>query len=438
MVTRARTQQGGRGRKRWQRPVAVAAAVVMGSSVLAACGSSSGKPVLTWYVNPDPASTTLSGQALLAKQCSTDKYTIQTQELPTDATSQRTQLAYRLAAKDSSIDLMSLDPAFTAEFAAAGFLAPLPPAYAQAFSNGKLSGILKTATFGGKLIADPLWANTQLLWYRKSFAQKAGLDMSQPVTWDQIITAAADNGGTVGVQANLYEGYAVWINALVAGAGGQIVADTSKGVDAKIDLNSPAGKAAAAVISKLAHSKAAEPDLSVSNEGTVLTPFATPQGAFQVNWTFIYGNYKTDKTTFNDLGWAPYPETVAGKPSRPPVGGINIGIGRYSSHVNLALQAAKCITSEKSQVQYAIQTGNMPATGAAYSSPTLTKAYPAPLLAMFRDSLKAGGPRPNSPYWSDISSALQRTWHPPSAVSTSTPSSSTNYIEQVLQGKALL
>jgi multiple sugar transport system substrate-binding protein len=425
-----------RGRR--SRGLALGLVGAVAASVLAACGGG-GKPVLTWYINPDPVSPTLAGQALLAKQCSTSQYTIKTQELPTDATSQRTQLAYRLAAKDSSIDLMSMDPAFTAEFAAAGFLAPIPPPFAKAYSSGKLNGILQTATYGGKLIADPLWANTQVLWFRKSFAQKAGLDMTKPVTWSQIIDAASNNGGTVGVQANLYEGYAVWINALIAGAGGQIVADTSKGVNAKIELNSPAGRAAAKVISKLAKSKAAEPDLSVSNEGTVLTPFDSPQGAFQVNWTFVYPTTKgASATAFKDLGWARYPQTVAGKPSRPPVGGINLGIGAYSSHVNLALQAAKCITSEKSEIQYAGQTGNMPAIGAAYSTAALKKLFPTPLLNLFRESLKAGGPRPNSPYWSDISQALQNKWHPPSAVTASTPASSASYIDQVLHGKALL
>jgi trehalose/maltose transport system substrate-binding protein len=424
-------------RARRRRLLAMGLVAGLAASLLAACGSSSGKPVLTWYINPDPASDTLAGQALLAQQCSTNEYTIKTQELPTDATSQRTQLAYRLAAKDSSIDLMSLDPAFTAEFAAAGFLAPIPPADAAEFAKGKLQGIVETATYGGKLIADPLWANTQVLWYRKSFAQKAGLDMTKPVTWDQIITAASDNGGTVGVQANLYEGYAVWINALVAGAGGTIVSDTSAGVDAKIDVDSKAGDDAAAIISKLAHSKAAESDLSVSNEGTVLTPFSGSEGAFQVNWTFVYPNYK-DTPTLKDLGWARYPQTVAGQPSRPPVGGINLGIGAYSSHVDLALEAAKCITSEKSEIQYAVQTGNMPAIGAAYSTAALKKQFPAPLLNLFRESLDAGGPRPNSPYWSDISSALQTKWHPPSSVTSSTPASSSTYIEDVLHGKALL
>jgi multiple sugar transport system substrate-binding protein len=230
----------------------------------------------------------------------------------------------------------------------------------------------------------------------------------------------------------------VWINALVVGAGGDIVSDTAAGSDATIDIGSEAGAQAATIIRKLADSSASMPDLSVSNEGTVLGAFATDKGGFQVNWTFVYPNYSSDKSVIKDIGWAPYPETVAGRPSAPPVGGINIGVGAYSNHVDLALKAAACITSLKSEIQYAVQTGNMPAIGAAYDSPELKKTFPADLLALFRDSLKAGGPRPNSPYWSDISSALQREWHPPSSVSESTPASSTSYIEDVLHGKALL
>ena len=66
---------------------------------------------------------------------------------------------------------------------------------------------MDAATWDGELVVAPFWSNTQVLWYRKSFAEKAGLDMSQPVTWDQIIDAAAENGGKVAVQANKYEGY---------------------------------------------------------------------------------------------------------------------------------------------------------------------------------------------------------------------------------------
>jgi len=413
----------------------------MASGLLAACGSS-GKPTLTWYINPDSAPPAgfkgPFGQAGIASRCSTADYQIKVQQLPGDATQQRIQLARRLTAKDSGIDLMSLDPVFTGEFANAGFLATLPDDLTSELKSATLSGALDGATWDDKLVVAPLWANTQLLWYRKSFAQKAGLDMSKPVTWDQIIKAASDGGGTVGVQANKYEGYSVWINALVAGAGGSIIQDATAGSDAKITIDSDAGKAAATVISELAHSKAAEPDLSVSNEGTVLGPFATDKGAFQVNWTFIYANYKADKATSGDLGWTRYPRTVADEPSRPPLGGINIGINAATKHLDDALAATKCITSEENQVEYAVETGNMPARTAAYDSADLKKAYPTDLLQAFRNSIKAAAPRPVTPYWSDISSAIQSTWHPPASVSQSTPDTSAQFISDVLKGRKLL
>ncbi len=47
-----------------------------------------------------------------------------------------------------------------------------------------------------------------------------------------------------------------------------------------------------------------------------------------VNWTFAYNTIKPDQETFDDLGWARYPATVQGEESRPPIGGINIGVER--------------------------------------------------------------------------------------------------------------
>ena len=109
------------------RVIAGAATAAMLLALLTACGGSSGRVTLTWYTNPDPG-----GQAAVAKACSTSKVLIKNQVLPQDAGQQRIQLARRLAAHDSGIDLMSLDPVFNAEFANAGFLAKIPGAHAVA------------------------------------------------------------------------------------------------------------------------------------------------------------------------------------------------------------------------------------------------------------------------------------------------------------------
>ena len=424
-----------RARSTTTRVLAASAALVSVSALLAACSASaSSGDTLIWYTNPDSG-----GQAQVAENCSTDDYTIETQVLPQDANQQRIQLARRLAAEDPEIDIMSIDPPYTAEFANAGYLAPLPQDLQDKLREQSFQGATDAATWQGELVVAPFWSNTQVLWYRKSFVEKAGLDMQQPVTWDQIIDAAADNDGTVAVQANKYEGYVVWVNALISGAGGAIATDTDKGVDATIDISSPAGEDAAAIIEKLSRSSAAPADLSVSNEGTAAATFGGPQGAFMVNWTFIWTNYdSTDPDLKKDIGYTRYPETLQGEESRPPYGGIGVGVSAYSNHVDEATQAIECITSPENQGVNAELTGNMPASAAGYDYPALKEIYPQPLLDLFQESVDAAAPRTVSPYWSDISSAIQSTWHPSNSVDAQTPASSQQFIEDVLHGRSLL
>jgi multiple sugar transport system substrate-binding protein len=408
------------------------------AAALAGCGSS-GKPTLTWYLNPDGADTLAS----IAEKCSTEAYDIQTRLLPTSATDQRVQLARRLAAEDSQTDLMNLDPVFVPEFANAGWLLELP---GDTVTDDTLEGIAETVQWDDGVYASPLWANTQVLWYRKSLAEEAGLDMGQPVTWDQVIDAASSvQDATVGVQANKYEAYVVWINAMIEGAGGQIVENPEEGRDATVDLDSEAAQKAAAIIAKLAGSDAAQGDLSVSNEGTALAYMFSGPGEFMTNWTFVYKNFEpgdaNDYTQeqFDDLGWARYPQTVAGEPSAPPVGGIDIGVGAYTQHPDYAREAAACITSVENQVELAVTDGLMPATQTAYDAPELAKAYPPDLLELFRTSVDEGGPRPKSAFYATISSAIQARWHSPDTVDPeTTPEESQSYLQAVLEGSALL
>jgi multiple sugar transport system substrate-binding protein len=335
---------------------------------------------------------------------------------------------------------MSLDPPFTAEFADAGFLAEVPQdARAQLEEQGTFKGAMDAATWKDKLVVFPFWSNTQVLWYRKSFVDQAGLDMSKPVTWDQIIDAADENDAEIGVQANKYEGYVVWINALVEGAGGHILEDAGEGVDATITLGDEAGQDAAAVIEKLATAEAAPPDLSVSNEGTAASTFGSDKGSFMVNWTYIWHNYdETAPDVAKDIGYTRYPQTVEGEESRPPYGGIGIGVSAYSDQKDIALEAAACLTGPEMQGINADKTGNMPASTKGYEYEALQKSFPADLLQLFQDSVDAAAPRTVTPYWSDVSGSIQNIWHPPRSVDKDTPERSSVFIEDVLKGGDLL
>jgi multiple sugar transport system substrate-binding protein len=417
---------------------AVVAAVVLAGTLAACSSGSGGTPTLLWYINPDN-----NGQTKLASECtaaSNGAYKIKTQLLPNDASQQLQQLVQRLAAKDSSIDLMSIDPVNVAEFSNAGFLAPIPTSDDAKFTNNIVAGSVQSSTYKGKLVAIPFWANTQLLWYRKSLAKEAGLDMSKPVTWDQIIEAAQKMKKTVGVQAALYEGYTVWINALVEGAGGHIL--DNPGADAKatkLGLDTQAGSDAAAVIQKLVKSGTAGPALSSAEEGQSLALFEAPSTSMFVTiWPYIWAQMAADKVSFRDtdIGWTLYPETVAGQASKPPFGGIDLGIGAYSNHKTQALAAATCITSEQHQKEYMLQTGNPAANKAVYDDPAIQKEFP--MAALIRQSLDQSAPRPQSQYYGDLSTALQKSFSPPNSVTSKTPKKASSFILQVLKGDRLL
>ncbi|MET1037530.1 MAG: extracellular solute-binding protein [Aeromicrobium sp.] len=432
----------------FRRVGAGVAAAALSLSLLTACGGDDGRPTLTWYINPDGQDTLNQ----LAEDCTTDDYKIEIAVLPASATDQRTQLARRLAAEDSSTDLMSLDPVFVAEFANAGWLAPFEGDLAgQVLDDDVLQGAADSAQWEDKVVAAPQWANTQVLWFRRSLADAAGLDMTQPVTWDQVIDAAAENDATVGVQANKYEAYVVWINALIQGAGGNILdpGTVEDGRDAKVTIDSDAGEAAAAVIQKLADSPAAQPDFTTSNEGTSLGRMFPEGGAgeFMTNWTFVYKNYEgligkpggpVDDAGFEDLGYVRYPQTVAGEESKPPIGGIDIGVGSYSKHPDFAQAAAVCVTNAEAQTALAVNEGLMPSRQSVYDSPELAEAYPADLLTLFSESVDSGGPRPKSAFYSQVSSAVQSRWHSPASVGPGTPKSSADFLSKILKGDALL
>jgi multiple sugar transport system substrate-binding protein len=411
----------------------------------AGCGSSSGggPPTIQWYINPDNG-----GQKELASRCTkaaAGRYRIETQPLPRSASDQREQLLRRLAAKDSSVDLMSLDPVFVPEFSQAGFLAPIPPEQTKGLTAGVARPAVTGATWKGRLVAVPFWANTQLLWYRKSVARKAGLDLEKgPVTWQQVVRAARGTHTTVAVQAKRYEGYTVLVNALIESSGGRIIENPgAKPENLKLGIASPAGTQAAMTIRSIVANGVGGPQMSNADEEAARTLFLGPQGGFMVNWPYVWAATQaavkdgdTTKQVLADIGWARFPATMAGRPSRPPFGGIDLGIGHWSKHPTLALEAARCITTAPNQAYYFVNEGNPPARRAAYTSADVLRAFPmAPLLLQ---SLEQSAPRPQTEVYGDLSGAIQREWHPPNSVSSGTPGKSSKFILQVLHGKKLV
>jgi trehalose/maltose transport system substrate-binding protein len=389
------------------RTVLSGGAAALMAALVVGCGSSSSKGsgvTINWWTYDEPSGSFVKAADACTKG-SNGAYHIKVNLLGKDADTQRQQLVRRLAAKDPSIDLMSMDVVWTGEFGKAGWVKPWPAKYADQVRKGTLTGPLKTATFNGRLYAAPANSNTQLLWYRKD------LDPHPPTTWDGLIDKAQKlkTAGRIEIQGAAYEGLTVWFNALVASAGGQIL--DAKGQPAF----NQASSRAAGIMRKLARSSAADPSLSVQKEDQNRIAFESGAAAYEVNYPFVYPSARdsTDpavKKIFKSMAWAPYPKVDSSHPLRAPIGGFNWGVAGSTRHPDQAFQAASCLRNEHSQRLFANLGGLPPTLSAIYDDPKFVKAYP--FAKLIRSSLENGGPRPASPQYADISLSIDNSLTP--------------------------
>ncbi|HEY6745997.1 MAG TPA: extracellular solute-binding protein [Mycobacteriales bacterium] len=417
------------------RTRAVLLVVLCAAPLLVACGGGGDRGViLHWYVAEDTA----GAYRQAAERCadaSAGRYRIRVEPLPQTSDTQRELLVRRLAARDRTVDIMGLDVIWTAEFAEAGWLRPWTGARAVQVSAGVLAGPLATARYRGRLWAAPFTSNTQLLWYRKSRTP------SPAPTWDQVIAQAeALPGGDneVAVQGGRYEGYTVWVNSLLASAGTELVADPDRPDRARAGLAPGPTREALAVIRRLASSPVADGGLSVATEVETEQAMLSGRAAFSLNYASLYATVRDQQPALlADLGWTRYPQVVPGRRSRPPLGGTNLGVGAYSPHPELALDAAACLRSAPNQQVAATGGGLPPTISALYDDPAVVREFP--FAELLRQGIEQAAPRPATPAYSDVSLAVQLVLHPPASVNPDTVVPRLRRtIDDALTSKALL
>ncbi len=416
-------------------PAAGALGVVLASSVLAACASSSaatGVPAtLNFYSFNDPSGAV----ATAVDNCSAEsggKYVITYNKLPAAADDQRLQMVRRLAAGDTTMDILGLDVTWEAEFAEAGWILPWTGSDKQQAEAGTLAVPLQTATWNNQLYAVPYNSNTQLLWYRDDLVK------TPPVTWDQMISDAeqlAKEGKPhlIEIQGAQYEGTTVWFNTLVASAGGSIV--TPNGQQAA--LGAPAVKALT-IMKRLATSAAADPSLPVQMEDQNRLAMEAGTAAFEINYPFVYPSMQANNPElFKHFKWALYPRVSADEPAHVTIGGIDLAISKYSPNPTLAFQAALCLRDRENQLNAAVKGVLPPTLESLYSDQAMFAAYP--FHADILSSLQTASVRPKTPAYQNVSIVISHNVSPPADINPAgTEQALVGQINDALQSKGLI
>jgi multiple sugar transport system substrate-binding protein len=292
------------------------------------------------------------------------------EELSVGADEQHSEMVARAQSDSSKFDILNLDVIWTAEFADAGYLAPLGEDTTD--TGGFLSEPLATCRYDGRLWALPFNSDAGLMFYRDS-VDKA------PSTWDDIVQETRrvlakppDPQLVAGYTAQLddYEGLVVNVFEAIWAAHGEVV-----GQDGTVLINSVEARTG---LQRLAEGLSASdphvilPDAKSQDETKSMLAFGEGKVLFMRNWPVAYRNLQELES--DDGTQVSF--KVATLPGPSVLGGQNLAVSSKSSRPHAAKALIEFLTSPRSQ-QILFERGGFAATREiVYLDAEVQKEYP--------------------------------------------------------------
>jgi len=327
--------------------------------------------------------------------------------LPEAANDQLAQLVANLQAKSDAYDVIDLDVVWTAEFASAGWIIPLP---AGKFPLRQfLLPAVATAMYQGRLFAVPYYSNADLLYYRSDILAKA--HQKPPTTWaelESLATSVAPRYHLKGYAATLapYEGLTVNFAEAVQSAGGSILSPDGTSVT----VDSPSAVTGLDfLVDGVRQGWIPTADLGYE-EVSAQQAFESGKFLFLNDWPDVYaaasqpgpGNQVVGK-----FGVVALPGLDG--PGSSSLGGADLAISAYSQHQRTALDFISYLTDLANETTMLIRGGFPPVWKQLYNDPTLRRQFP--YLPVLEQAIDSAQPRPVSASYDQaslvISSAVQ-------------------------------
>lgn len=327
-------------------------------------------------------------------------------ELPDSADETHAQMVTDLRGGDRSrFDVLNIDVSWTSEFAAAGWIRPLPR---DRFPmNGFLKPVVDTATYDDHLYAVPYVTNAGLLLYRKDILAKEGVP--PPRTWAELEYDAktiAPKYGLDGYAGQFlpYEGLTVNAAEAVYSAGGSILGDEG----ARVTVDSAAAREGIGFLARGVREGWIPKKALMYKEEESKQAFQDGRLLFLRNWPYAYvGASAKGSPVAGRIGAVPLPGPDG--PGRSVLGGSNLAVNTHTQHPDSAARLLAYLTSEPVQRQVLTRGALPPVRAALYQDPELIRRFP--YLPTLRTSVLHAAPRPKSPRYDQVSLVVQAVVH---------------------------
>jgi len=330
---------------------------------------------------------------------------------PHSSTALHDLLTQKLKNRELSIDVYFMDVIWAAEFAAAGWAAPLDSWFGRGEQAEFLPGTITSATWSGKVYGVPAFIDAGILYYRKDLLAKHGLAV--PATWPELEKAArqivdAERPATPGIvgfsgQFQQYEGLICNMLELVESNGGRLV-DTRANRSVLLE---PQALEAVGWVRDHVIGAAAPRSVLTYQEPESLALFLQGQAVFHRNWPYAWqvANDPNESKVAGKVGVTALPHFAAGR-SVAALGGWHYGVSSSSLHPDEARDFIRFMTSAEMQKYFALEASLAPTRNALYEDADIRRKNPqfADQAAAFRQAV----PRPVTPVYPAVSEALQR------------------------------
>lgn len=332
---------------------------------------------------------------------------------PTDTDQRRQGLVIPLESGKTDPDVFLMDIAWLPQFAASDWLEPLDNYMNDENTEPLFTNVVNLADrYRGGLVALPVYIDGGLLYYRTDLLEKYG-HKNPPETWDELINLSLkiqpaeqkNNPNFYGFlwQGAQYEGLVCnFLEFISSNNGGIIIAGD------RISLNIPRNIEAVKLMTDLLNKYKISPPNTFTEfkEEEVRTSFQQGNALFERNWPYAYSLHKSDDSKIKDnFAIALLPHFKNGE-SASTLGGWHIGISKYSDVKIQSAEFLKFITSRETQKKLALELGWNPARTDIYNDDDVTRKLPhfAVLKKIFENAI----PRPNLPYYTQISEIIQK------------------------------
>ncbi|OLC61795.1 MAG: hypothetical protein AUH89_02180 [Ktedonobacter sp. 13_1_40CM_4_52_4] len=394
-----------------ERAVAVGLSSTAAVSLLEACGGTSnsatggGQTANINYLAKDTNGVYAGLVSTFNKQ-NNGVHVTYNSNAPNDTGQLLTILTTMLRARGSTIDIMMMDIIWPAEFGANGWTVPVDSKWPASDRANYLPGPIQGCTYNGKLWATPLFTDAGLIYYRTDIIS------TPPTTWAELTTlakAAAPSKTKFGYlwQGAQYEGLVCDFTEVLYGYGGSVLDPNDA---KKVIVNSPEAVAALTLMSSWVGTISPRAVTTYKEEDS-RSAWQDGDAAFMRNWPYAYslGNDPSSSKIAKKFDVHPMLYGGSNTIGHSSLGGWQLGINAFSKNPDASWKFVQYMISQTPQTTLATQLSLLSTLKSVYTDPNVLAKNP--FFSKMAPIVQTAQPRPVSPFYPDVSNAIQLRIH---------------------------